>query len=89
MREDDWGRTNLHRLHARPVARVGAVDDHPHPVHFLNDLDAETAQSGIGTLGATVANSILAIIGEQHVTTAAVVVKANHLEIALEGIGFL
>ena len=64
MAEDHRGCRKLDGVHGGPERRVGQVNGHPQCVHSVNNLDSEVAEAVVVPFVRTVADVVLAEIGE-------------------------
>ena len=84
VREDDRRRRALDGVHCRSIAGVGAVDDDSSSVQTLDQGNAEVAESGVGSLFTSVADSILDVVGKLDDANAELLVDRDQVEIVLD-----
>ena len=81
-KDDRCGRY-LHCFHGRAVGGMRAIDHHADAVHFGHHGAAEVGQANVGVVAAA-AGKVVAIVGEQHLAHAQIVVEADKIEGAVE-----
>ena len=65
------------------------VDQHPHSVHFRDQLPTESRQPGIRIFLTSITDCVFEVVAHQHVANAELVIDLNQVDVVTDWIGYL